>query len=104
MCISLLLGTFGNAAAAAVMRRRLGKRYFPAAFLTAANLMWFFSANATRLTSSAMARAGRAAPPERQRPAPTTCVLVGIAAAPAGRRGGSGLPRLLVLQRVPLAK
>ena len=47
MCISLLAGTFGKAAAAALIRRRLGKRNFPALFLTAANLMWFLSANAT---------------------------------------------------------
>ena len=47
MCISLFAGTFVNAAAAAAMRRRLGKRNFPAAFLTAANLRWLLIANAT---------------------------------------------------------
>ena len=43
----VVAGTFVNAAAAAAIRRRLGKRNFPARFRTAANLMWFLIANAT---------------------------------------------------------
>ncbi len=47
MCISLPAGTFWNATRGAGIRRRLGKRNFPAVLRTAANLMWFFSAKAT---------------------------------------------------------
>ena len=44
MCSSLFAGTVVNAVAAASIRRRLGKRNFPALFRTAANLMWFLIA------------------------------------------------------------
>ena len=47
MCISLFAGTFGNAAAAAWIRREARVEELPGAFRTAANRMWFLSAYAT---------------------------------------------------------
>jgi len=44
MLIALFAGTFGLAIAAASIRRRLGKRNFPALLRTAANVMWFLIA------------------------------------------------------------